>query len=282
MAQDIQAKIGSLLRLAEKASTPEESDAYQAKAQELSTRYAIDMEIARTLKDASERRPELVKEGFRIGDPGKRGMHPFFDLLQAIASENNVQLTLLQDATYSWLHGYDNDVDTTKALYTSLVTQMVHESDAYIRSGQYKTETTYREVRVKTSWGGSYTDWKEAPVHGKTARRSFQQAFTYKVAARLRDARRHAEQEAAAGHFHADSDTPLEILQATNSESVAVAIREKTKAVSNFLRQENPRLRTFRSSSKSSAHSSHAASAGREAGARARLSAPRALSAASN
>ena len=276
MAQDIQAKIGSLLRLAEKASTPEESDAYQAKAQELSTRYAIDMEIARTLKANSERRPELIKEGFRIGDPGKRGMHPFFDLLSAIAGENNVQLTLLQDATYSWLHGYDNDVETTKALYVSLVSQMVHESDAYIRSGAYKTETTMREVRTYNKYWDTYEyDYKEVPVHGKTARRSFQQAFTYKVAARLREARQHAESEAAAGHFHG-TDTPLEIQAATNSESVALAIREKTKAVSNFLRAENPRLRTHRARS-SSGHSSHAASAGREAGARARLSAPRAL-----
>jgi hypothetical protein len=271
----LQLKIANLLRHAEKAATPEESEAYQARAQALATRYSIDMQLAAAAKINSERRPELIQEGIRIGDRGKRGLHPYYDLLQAIATENNVRMTLLSDASYAWMHGYDNDVETTKALYTSLLTQMIKESDAYIRSGAYKSETTYRAVRVKTSWGGSYTDWKEAPVHGKTARRSFLEAFTYKVSARLREARCQAEQDAANSHFH-NQDTPLEIQAATSSESVAVAIRERTKEVANFYTAKNPRLRTHRRSS-TSTHSSHAASAGREAGARARLSAPKAL-----
>jgi len=277
----LQLKIGALLRQAEKAATPEESDTYQRKAQELATRYSIDMEIAAALKIKTERRPELIQEGIRIGDRGKRGLRPYYDLLQAIASENNVKMTLLPDASYAWMHGFDNDVETTKALYTSLLVQMVKESDAYIRSGAYKTETTYREVRVKTTdwWGDPMydTEWKLAPVHGKTARRSFLEAFTYKVSARLREAREQAEQDAAASHFHSD-DTPLAIQAATSSESVALAIKERTKEVANFYKEQNPRLRTHRRSA-TSTHSSHAAAAGREAGTRARLSAAKAISA---
>lgn len=284
MSDSLQMKIANLLRHAEKAATPEESAAYQSKAQALATRYSIDQQVALAAKISSERRPELIQEGIQIGPRNKRGLHPYYDLLSAIAHENNVRMTLLSDASYAWMHGYDNDVETTKALYTSLLTQMISESDAYIRSGQYKTETTYRPVRVKTTdWYSDPTydtEYRLAPVHGKTARRSFLQAFTAKVSARLREARRQAEQDAANSHFHSD-DTPLAIQAATSSTSVALAIKERTKEVSNFYAAKNPRLRTHRRSANPSSHSAHAASAGREAGARARLSAPRALSAAS-
>jgi NOL1/NOP2/fmu family ribosome biogenesis protein len=274
---DIQKTIAALLRQAEKASTPEESATYQQKAQELSTRYSIDMEIARTLQAASERRPELVKQGIRIGDSGKRGLHTYYDLLAAIARQNNVQMTLLQDASYAWMHGYDNDVATTEALFNSLLVQMVAESDAYMRRAEYKDELVYREVRTKDRWGYTDSEYKLAPVHGRTARRSFQEAFTHKISARLREARLHAEQDAAAGHFHAD-DTPLEIQAATNSDSVAIALREITKEVSLFLKTSNPRLAKWKNTRTATGRSAHASSAGTQAGARARISSAKALS----
>lgn len=275
---DIQKTIAALLRQAEKASTPEESATYQQKAQELSTRYSIDMEIARTLQAASERRPELVKQGIRIGDSGKRGLHTYYDLLAAIARQNNVQMTLLQDASYAWMHGYDNDVATTEALFNSLLVQMVAESDAYMRRAEYKDELVYREVRTKDRWGYTDSEYKLAPVHGRTARRSFQEAFTHKISARLREARLHAEQDAATGHFHADSDTPLEIQAATNSDSVAIALREITKEVSLFLKTSNPRLAKWKNTRTATGRSAHASSAGTQAGARARISSAKALS----
>lgn len=171
-------------------------------------------------------------------------------------------------------------METTLALYTSLITQMVKESDAYLRSGAYKTETVYRASTDR--WDSRKQDYVSTPagyypVHGKTARRSFQEAFTSKIGSRLREARVHAEQAAAnnAAHFHTDDDN-AEISAITSSDSVALAIQTRREEVEIYFKKMNPRLGTARRSAANS-HSAHAHNAGTQAGARARISAAKSI-----
>lgn len=271
----IQTKIAALLRQAEKAGTAAESETYQNKAQQLSIQYGIDMEIARAADIRSTRRPHLVKEQMRIGDRGSRSLQTYIDLFVAIARANNVKVTQAYDRTYVYAHGFDNDVDTTLALYVSLVGQMVKESDAYLRAGEFKTETVYRPATDK--WDSRKQEYVYSPagyypVHGKTARRSFQEAFAYKVGARLREQRIEAEAAAkarTADHFHTEDDAAIQA--ATTSDSVALAIQTRREEVELFFKKMNPRLGTARSRSATSS-SSHAHYAGTAAGARARIS----------
>jgi hypothetical protein len=282
MSEKMQARISALLRNAEKAGTPEEAATFHAKAQELSALYSIDLELAR--QAGEQKNSKLVQEFFRIGPDGQRGLGTYMGLLVSIAGVNNVRITGTSDNSQAWLHGYDNDVQTTIALFNTVLAQMVKDSDAYIRSGQYKSETVYQPGRYRKpnaeeisagypAWRKVWEDGGQRPVHGKSARASFQQAYKWKIVSRLKDAATAAQESAT--HFHADEDG-AEVAGAT-SDSVALAVRTKSKAVEMYLEAMNPGMGRGRAIRSNARYSAAASAAGTAAGARARLSASKAI-----
>lgn len=282
MSEKMQARISALLRNAEKAGTPEEAATFHAKAQELSALYSIDLELAR--QAGEQKKAKLVQEFFRVGPNGQRGLGTYMGLLVSIAGVNNVRITGTSDNSQAWLHGYDNDVQTTIALFNTVLAQMVKDSDAYIRSGQYKSETVYQPGRYRKptrqeladgypSYRLVWEDGGDRPVHGKSARASFQQAYKYKIVSRLKDAATAAQESAT--HFHSDEDG-AEVAGAT-SDSVALAVRTKSEAVEMYLEAMNPGMGRSRSIRSNARYSATAAAAGTNAGAKARLGTSKAI-----
>jgi hypothetical protein len=283
MSEKMQARISALLRNAEKAGTPEEAATFHAKAQELSALYSIDLELAR--QAGEQKKAKLVQEFFRVGPDGQRGLGTYMGLLVSIAAVNNVRITGTSDNSQAWLHGFDNDVQTTLALFNTVLAQMVKDSDAYIRSGAFKSETVYQPGRYRKPTKQELADghpyyrlvWEdggERPVHGKSARASFQQAYKWKIVSRLKEAATAAQETAT--HFHADGDTDT-LTPGHSSDSVALAIRTKSEAVEMYLEAMNPGMGRSRSLRSSARHSAVASAAGTAAGARARLSASKAI-----
>jgi hypothetical protein len=88
-------------------------------------------------------------------------------------------------------YGFESDIEVCEALYASLVVQMVRASDAYLRSGAYRREAQHVEER------GPDGRWRTVrkPVHGITARISFQTAFARRIGERLSEAREQATTE---------------------------------------------------------------------------------------
>lgn len=276
-------KIGKLLRKAENASTEEEAAAYQAMAQKIATKSAIDLEIARAHDIAGSRKPVLTNTSVRLGPRGKRGLSTYVDLFLAIARNNNVQCGMARDSTVIYPYGFDTDIEIVVALYESLVLQMVEASNAYIRKGEYKNEMIYREVRVKTEdWYGRPmydTEYKKTPVPGQTARRVFQENFARTIGRRLRDARLDAEATAKTQerHMHELMPAQEDTTGSALSDSVAVVLVRKEEAVREHFAAASKGWRGTYKGSKASGYSDHASNAGKHAGNNARLSAPKAI-----
>jgi hypothetical protein len=285
MSDTLITRMAALLRHAEKAATPEESAAYQEKAQALATRHAIDLELARNHKDSQERKPQLTNTSLRIGERGKRGLQTYIALFGAIAHANNVKYGFSSDSTTVYPYGFDTDIEVTIALFEWLLPQMIKESDAYIRQGDYKNEIVYREVRVKTGYDNWFTgrpeyetEYRKAPVHGRTARISFQEAFANTIRARLSHARKEAEAAAKAQEqttLNTTPDSPEDAATAV-SDSVALVLVQREVAVRDYFTEASKGWRK-RSTIGSSSYSSHANGAGSKAGARASLAPARAI-----
>jgi len=196
------ARIGALLRKAEQASTPEEADAYLTKAQALATEYQVDLELARLAHSSRTAPPVPTVKTISLGERGKRGLHTYVRLFSYIAGVNSVTIDIAHNSTYVVAYGFDTDIETTELLYNSLITQMVAASDAYIRSGAHKAETT-EQLNTRT-W-----EWEYKPVSGHTARISFQKAFGARVGRRLREAREQAVQTVSAHQEPASTGAEL-------------------------------------------------------------------------
>lgn len=287
MSDTLITRMAALLRHAEKAATPEESAAYQEKAQALATRHAIDLEIARNHKDSQERKPVLTNTQVTMGPRGKRGLQTYVALFSAIASANNVKIGMSRDSTTVYPYGFDTDIEVTTALFEWLLPQMIKESDAYVRSGAFKSEMTWREGRYRrpnaaeiqmgyARWESVWEDGGEVPVHGRTARISFQEAFAATISRRLQHARKEAEAAAKRAEQTTLNTTPDDAPEAAQSDSVALVLVQREVAVRDYF-TEASRFWSKRSARGSSSYSAAAAGAGSKAGNRASLAPARAI-----
>jgi hypothetical protein len=271
------AKLGKLLRQAEKAATPAEAEAFMSVAQRLSTSHAIDLEVARQHQADEEKRETPIQKHIIIGESGKRGLFTYVELFSRIASVNEVKINIAHNSTYVIAFGFPSDIEVVEALYASLVLQMVHASDEYIRSGEYKAETVLRPVyrTVYDSWDDRYrrrvVDYNHKPVHATTARVSFQKAFADKIGQRLRTARREAVAEAEARR-----QAEPQVAQ-SESNGTELVLANKAVEVADFYNQKSDARGSWKGGQGVSSYSAHAAGAGREAGARARLGGERAI-----
>src|SRR6478752_2586102 len=188
-------RIAALLRKAEGTDNEHEADAYLQAAQRLATLASVDLAVVRAHTQRRERRPVPTQRAVVIGESGKRGLRTYVELFLAIGRANNLTCDIARDSTRVHAFGFDTDIDMAETLYASLVVQMVRASDAYIKSGDYALEKVIKQVAVSTPgrWRQEYR-YVEKPVHATTARINFQQAFAYRIAARLAQARQEAEE----------------------------------------------------------------------------------------
>ncbi len=258
-------RIGGLLRQAESTDNEHEAEAFLAAAQRLATRSSIDLAVARAHITGRERRAVPVQRIIAIGEPGKRGLRTYVQLFVAIAAANDVRCDVARTSTQVYAYGFDTDIDTCEALYTSLLVQMVRTADVYIKSGGYRSATVEKVV-VERRLGRNVRRRVRAPVAAVTARLNFQMAFAARVGRRLAEVKADVEAQVRA--------------EPTAAPGTAVALRDKELELSGFYDRTSEARGVWRGPQESAGYSPDARRAGDRAGRDARLGASPELGAA--
>ncbi len=174
------ARLAKLLRQAERATNEHERAAYLSKAQALATRHSVALAVARAHTAKEEGREQPVAESYRIGNRGKRGLARYVRLLLNIAHANDIRCTISHDSTALTMHGFPSDIAVTKAIYESLLVQMVADCERHLRSGNRDEQTV---------WDSSRRRYVARPVATITARLAFYEAYAWRIGERLDEAR---------------------------------------------------------------------------------------------
>jgi hypothetical protein len=256
-------RIGALLRQAEGTDNEHEADAFLQAAQRLATAASIDLAVARAHTSQRERRTEPTQRSVSIGEPGTRGLRTYVELFLAISHANDIKCDIAQNSSTVYCYGFESDVAACQALYASLAVQMVRASDAYLKSGAYRTEIVGRYVTGRDG----YRRWSERPAHATTARINFQQAFARRIAVRLQEARSAAREQAIADEVH----LPPSRTEAGSAPSTALVLRNKEVELRDFYRQHSKARGTWKGARASAGESSQARRAGDRAARAARL-----------
>jgi putative metallohydrolase (TIGR04338 family) len=257
------ARLAKLLRQAERASNEHERDAFLSKAQALATRHSVALAVARAHTAKEEGRERPVEEHYRIGERGKRGLARYVRLLLNVAHANDLKCTISHDSTAVQLHGFPADIAVTKALYESLLVQMVADCERYLRSPDRDQEER---------WDPRQRRYVLQPIATITARLAFYEAYAWRIGDRLEEAKQAALAEAGAAEDPAAQRT---------SNETALALRQKELDVHDFfaeaLRRNNVRGTWTADRRTSMTAAPRAASEGARAAERARLSDEKAL-----
>jgi Protein of unknown function (DUF2786) len=227
------ARIAALLRKAENTDNVHEAEAYLAAAQRLATTTSIDLAVARAHSAQRTQAQMPTQRTITIGAAGTRGLRTYVQLFVVIAAANDVKCDVASNSTFVYAYGFAEDIDSTNALYASLVVQMVKASDAYLSTGEHRPTPTI------------------------TARLNFQLAFGARVGQRLGEAREQATRDAERQH----DDRP----------GTAIALRNKDIELKSYYREASRARGTWRATSATAGYSSSARRAGDRAGRRARL-----------
>lgn len=183
---DITTRIGALLSKAEGTTNDIERDTYIAKAQELATKYAIDMEAARLAAGGEARRETPVAERVELFDRYDRSQTRsfFVSLYLAIGKANNLRFLIDRESRYVVAHGFQADIDITTQMYNSLSMQMVAASERFLKTDEWRDRAYFfdsqGEMRTMTR---------------RTARRSFYSGFASTIGDRCRSAARNMEKQ---------------------------------------------------------------------------------------
>lgn len=236
---DVAGKVRKLLAQAEDpAATPEEAQTFTAKAQQLMTKYAIDLAM---VTDA-DRIDRVVQRGWRIDGP--YAAHKV-TLVNAVSRANDcraVYTPLQGGARYIEVVGFPGDVEWVETLAASLVLQL--------------TLVLAAAMRVKPE-----------RVHGRTFAVGFVEGFVHEVAQRLQQARRDAvaaaDAERRRGTFAEDS------LFSGQEKSVALVLVAKAGQVEDEFKVRFPGARSVSRYTRLSSWAGY--EPGRSAGRRANL-----------
>lgn len=216
---DVAEKVRKLLAQAEDpGATPEEAQTFTAKAQQLMTKYAIDLAM---ITDAG-RIDQVVERGWKIDGP--YAAHKV-SLVNAVSRANDcraIYTTLDGGARYIEIVGFPSDVEWVQTLSASLVLQL--------------TVVLAAAMRVKP-----------ARVHGRTFAVGFVEGFVQEVSARLHRARRDAVAAADAERMRNawpdgslfDTDGPR-----SNGRSVELVLVAKARRVEDEFKVRFPGARS--------------------------------------
>jgi|SRR5579871_228555 len=229
---DVADKVRKLLAKAEDpAATPEEAESLTAKAQQLMTKYAIDLAMVADTRRAEQ----FVERGWTV--PGPYAAHKI-SIINAVARANDCR------AIYTDLRGgrkridvvgYPTDVEWVETLSRSLEVQLASALTAALRH-------------------------KHPDVHGRTFSVAFVQGFASEISSRLQRARRAAVAEAdALRHIDDDNGRP----------SAALVLVAKAERVEQEFMVRHPGARTVHRRVRLSSWSGY--DPGRAAGRRATL-----------
>ncbi|MFW0795388.1 DUF2786 domain-containing protein [Gordonia sp. CPCC 205515] len=266
-------RISALLRQAENTDNPHEAETFMQAAQRLATSSSIDLAVARAHDPVARKNTTPISRQITIGEAGKRGLRTYVQLFAAIARANDVTVDVAGNSTFVLAYGFESDMDTCAALYSSLVVQMVAASDAYLRSGAYKGEEFSRVVTRGSGWRARKVV-ETKPLSPITARLNFQSAFAERIGTRLAEARTAAREEVL--NAQPDDDTA----SAAGRSETALVLRNKEIEVADYYKSESTARGTWRPTTASAGYSEAARRAGDRAGRRAKIGADREFGAA--
>ena len=233
MSDKMLARIAALLRQAEGTDNAHEAEAFMAAAQRLATATSIDLAVARSHATTRTAAQAPVQRTITIGNAGTKGLRTYVQLFAVIAAANDVKVDVASNSTFVYAYGFPEDIDTSHALYASLVMQMVRASEAYLASGAHRPTPTI------------------------TARLNFQLAFGARIGQRLAQAR----DEATAEVNSSSSARP----------GTTLALRNKEIELGDFYSRESKARGTWQAHRATAGYSSAARRAGDRAGRHARL-----------
>jgi hypothetical protein len=203
---DVAEKVRKLLAQAEdRAATAEEAQTFTMKAQELMSKYSIDLAM---VSDAAKA-DELIAKGLVVQGP--YASHKV-GLLNAVARTNDCR-AIYTSLPRGWKHvevvGYPSDVEWVEILTRSLEIQLASALAASMRK-------------------------KPGHVHGRTYAVGFVEGFIAEVNKRLHQARKDAVSVA-------ESVRPAD---GSGGRSVALVLVAKARRVDDEFRVRHPRTRT--------------------------------------
>lgn len=272
-------RIAALLAQAEdKGATEAEAATYVAKAQQLATLAAVDLETARQHQADKTRRESPIQRQITVaGTVGSRVQNnaaEYCSLFLAIGQVQDVEFDIAHNNTYVIAYGLPSDIEVTEALYASLVVQMKQAVDEAIKRGDHKAEgiTQYWDERTWTT--------RTRKPDARRFKTAFYRGFAEKVGKRLQDAKREAIKEIeAAKSFDIDGPavvtTTPDVVDVMSTET-GLVLRAKAEEVKAF-RAANTEARGTWGGARRSNVSQAGRKAGIEAGSKARIGAPKAI-----
>lgn len=257
-------RLAKILNQAEKASTPEEADAFMERAQALATTHSIDLAIAQRHTAKKEKREQPTHKTITIGQPRKNNNARLVSLFLAVADNNDVKVNIAMNSTWVIAYGMPSDIEVVEVLYASLLYQMTEAANTWLKTGEYKKEQVWSD-----------RTWSYRPMHGSTARANFYDAFTRRISSRLWEARRAALAEVKKNTYTVPTtgENGIEYEVEVTAELV---LFDKKKEVGAYYEKTSTAKRSWKGAS-TSHYSSTARQAGDKAGQSARLGSAKAI-----
>jgi len=171
-------KIAAILNKAENTDNEAERDTFMQAAQMMSSKYAIDLEVARRHTKGKQESVENQIVTVQV-DTGRKGekyayRRQYADLMIAMAEANVLPWLVSNQGFYVKVIGPKFEVEQLEKLYAVLLTHMVADLTAYLNGDT----------------------WQEKIADRDTARASFVAGFCQHIKDRLIDARLDAERQA--------------------------------------------------------------------------------------
>lgn len=231
-------RIAKLLAKAENTDNLDEAATYVAKAQELATLYAIDLQSLSIGREPSAPTHRMVN----IGVPRARRNKPLVLLFHAVAEANDVVVDVARNSTYVIAYGLPESIDLVEQLWSSLAVQMTSAATTFLRTD----------------------DWRPEGLTAQQARATFNLHFVDRIRQRLDSARVQAATDYDLGH--------------EGSPGALVLLKDARARVDEYRAANSSARGTWRGySGYVGDHRGESARAGRQAGDRAKFAPPDAL-----
>jgi putative metallohydrolase (TIGR04338 family) len=241
-------RVTALLAKAEATTSPEEAEAYLAKAALVAQRHSIDVAVAAMRPSAVPTAP--THRMLTIGAPRRVLNSLLVSLYVQVARAWGVRVDIGHGSTYVVGYGMPADLDQVESVFATASALMATRAQEHVRAGAWRG-TTYRVPGQPGS----------RPVKAAVARNAFCLGFIERLGQRIGEAARQAraaEHDAGAGAPPAPAGRP-------STASVELALRARDLAVADHHRRTSRARGTWRGSSSSAG----SASASRRAGHRA-------------
>ena len=212
MADKMLDKVSKLLAKAENAGTPEEGEAFMAKALQMAAANSIDLAVARMHQAKKEQVQEVEKDRRIQVNPHNRkhNRKHFVDLALAIVETNDCEALISGDDRSVIVTGFPSDIDVVEALFAHLSVEMVSECERALKNGENKEKRQVRKTqRVEIPWedrdwgqwnGRQYNDDNpDDDVYVRSVPGESEEEYEARKALLLADARKKYEEAVANG-----------------------------------------------------------------------------------